>query len=114
MKDFRRALFDGAMVVLPLGAIILLVLGIIHRLQSAAAPLAERYVHPAVAAVALLVLLCLLVGFLVRSTPGYRARQALESTLFEKVPGYRLVKAFAGEGPVAAHGGKAMRPALAA
>jgi uncharacterized membrane protein len=114
MKGIRRALLDGAMVIVPLGAIILLVLGIIHRLQDAAAPLAEHYVHPAIAAVALLVLLCLLVGFLVRSTAGYRARQALEAMIFERVPGYRLVKAFAGEGPLAAHEGRAMRPALAA
>jgi uncharacterized membrane protein len=64
-------------------------------------------------AVALLVLLCLVVGLMVHSTPGRRARQALESMLFEKVPGYRLAKAFAGEGPLAAHEGRAMRPALA-
>jgi len=114
MDNVKHALFDGAMVVLPLGAIVLLVLGIVHRLQDAAAPLAERYIHPLIVAVVLLVLLCLLIGVMVRSTPGYRARRALESMLFEKVPGYRLVKAFAGEGPLAAHEGKAMRPALAA
>lgn len=113
MQSVRRALLDGAMVVVPLGAVVLLVLGIIRKLEDAAAPLAEYYIHPTIAAVALLVFLCLLVGLLVRSTPGCRARQGLESMLFEKVPGYRLAKAFAGEGLLAAHEGRTMRPALA-
>ena len=55
MKDLRRALVDGALVILPLGAVILLVLGILRRLQDAADPLSGRFVHPALTAVALLV-----------------------------------------------------------
>jgi uncharacterized membrane protein len=114
MKDLRRALVDGALVILPLGAVVLLVLGILRRLQDAADPLSGRFVHPALTAVALLVLLCLAIGFLVRSAAGRRSRRTLETLLFEKVPGYRLAKAFAGEGPLVERGGKAMRPALAA
>ncbi|WP_431282545.1 hypothetical protein ACQW02_24560 [Humitalea sp. 24SJ18S-53] len=112
MKALRRALLDGAMVVLPLGAIVLLVLGIVRRLQDAADPLAGRYVHPALVAVAMLLLLCLLIGILVRSASGRVARRLLEGVLFEHIPGYRLVKAFAGDGPLGS--GNAMRPALAA
>ena len=114
MKDLRRALVDGVLVVLPLGAIVLLVLGIVRRLQDAADPLSGRFVHPALTAVALLLLLCLAIGFLIRSAAGRRTRRTLETLLFEKVPGYRLAKAFAGEGPLVERGGKAMRPALAA
>ncbi|MGE4048457.1 MAG: hypothetical protein AB7F35_26615 [Acetobacteraceae bacterium] len=106
-------MIDGALVVLPIGAIVLLVLGIVHKLQEAANPLAGAYVHPAIVAVAMLVLLCLLVGLVVQSTSGRRARHALEAMIFERVPGYRLVKAFAGQGPLAQDGGRAMRPALA-
>ena len=114
MKALRRALLDGAMVVLPVGAIALLVLGILHRLREAADPLAGRYVHPVLTAVLLLVLLCLLVGVLVRSAVGRRARQTLDALLFDSIPGYRLAKAFAGDGPLAAGGRRAIRPALAA
>jgi len=114
MNDLKRALTDGALVVLPIGAIVLLVLGIIRRLQDVADPLSGRFGHPAISAAVLLVLLCLVIGFLIRSAAGRRARRMLEARLFEKIPGYRLVKAFAGEGPLVAHGGKAMRPALAA
>jgi len=114
MNDLKRALIDGALVVLPIGAVVLLVLGIIRRLQDVADPLSGRFGHPAISAAVLLVLLCLVIGFLIRSAAGRRARRMLEARLFEKIPGYRLVKAFAGEGPLVAHGGKAMRPALAA
>jgi uncharacterized membrane protein len=114
MRSLRRALIDGTLVILPIGAVVLLVLGIIGKLREAADPLSSTFLHPAVMAVILLVLLCLLIGFLVRSRPGRRARRALEQMVFEKVPGYRLVKAFAGRGPMAEDGGRAMRPALAA
>jgi uncharacterized membrane protein len=114
MNNLKRALVDGALVVLPLGAIVLLVLGIVRRLQDAADPLSGRFVHPAITAVVLLVLLCLVIGFLIRSAAGRWTRNSLEALLLEKIPGYRLAKAFAGDGPLVAHGGRAMRPALAA
>jgi uncharacterized membrane protein len=114
MKGLRRTLIDGAMVVLPIGAIILLVSAIVDKLERAAEPLAGRFLHPAIGALVLLVLLCLFVGLLVRSRVGRRAQRGLEASLFEKLPGYRLVKAFAGEDGPWAEGGRTMRPALAA
>ncbi|WP_188966074.1 DUF502 domain-containing protein [Neoroseomonas lacus] len=113
VKVLRRVLVDGALVVLPIGAIVLLVLGIVNRLQEAADPLAGRYVHPAIVAVVALVLLCLAIGVLIRSVAGRWSRQMLETLLFEKIPGYRLVKAFAGDGPLVEGSGQVMRPALA-
>ena len=113
MRQLRRVLLDGAMVVLPIGAIVLLVLGILRKLQDAAAPLSERVGHPLVTAVVLLILLWLVVGLLLRSSAGLAARRVLERRVFELIPGYRLAKAFAGEGPMVEHGGRALRPALA-
>lgn len=101
MKLIRAALIEGALVVLPLGAVALLVVGIVHRLRAMADPLAGTYLHPAIAAVALLLLLCALVGL-------------LEGALLQRIPGYRLVKAFAADGPLMGHPGKTLRPALAA
>jgi uncharacterized membrane protein len=114
MDQVRRALLDGVLVVLPIGAIVLLVLNIVAKLRQAADPLSDRFAHPAIAAVAALVLLCLVIGFLIRSAAGQWTRHVLETLLFEKVPGYRLVKAFAGEAPQVEGSGRAMRPALAA
>ena len=110
----RRALVDGALIILPIGAVLLLVVGIVRRLQDATEPLSGQFVHPLIGALLLLLILCLLVGFLVRSAAGFRARRMLETTVLEQIPGFRLVRAFAGEGPLVAHGGRAMRPALAA
>jgi uncharacterized membrane protein len=113
MKVIGQALTDGALVVLPLGAMALLVLGIIHRLQAMADPLSSTYVHPTIAAVLLLLLLCALVGGLVRSAVGRQARHVLEAGLLHRIPGYRLAKAFAAEGPLMGQGGRSLRPALA-
>ncbi|MBS7788658.1 hypothetical protein KTR66_01555 [Roseococcus sp. SDR] len=112
MKLIGQALLDGALVVLPLGAVALLVLGIIHRLQAMADPLSSTYVHPAIAAALMLLLLCVLVGVLVRSATGRQARRLLEAGLLERIPGYRLARAFAAEGPLMGQG-RALRPALA-
>lgn len=114
MKAIRLALIDGALIVLPLGAIVLLLFGIIGKLQQAADPLSGSFLHPLISAVLLLIVLCLALGLVVRSRAGRRARHALEAMLFEKLPGYRLVKAVAGLGPFAAEGASALRPALAA
>jgi len=114
MKTLRRALLEGAMVVVPLGAVVLLVIGIVRKLQEAADPLTGHYLHPLIVAVALLLLLFVVVGLAVRSAVGRWARQALETLLFERIPGYRLAKAFVGESLPMAHEGRAIRPALAA
>lgn len=112
MRALKRTFIEGAMVVLPIGAMALLVLGIIHRLQDAASPITGRYLHPVVVACILLVLLILLVGWMVRWGPVRQARLALEARLFDKIPGYRLVKAYAAEGPLLEGRASTMRPAM--
>ena len=109
---FLRAAIDGLMVVVPIGAIVLLVLGILHALRDATAPLAGPFVHPMIIGVLLFIVICLAVGYVVRSAIGRAVRQALEAALFEKIPGYRLFKAFAGDGPLAGDDEKPMRPAI--
>ena len=111
-RQLLRLLIEGAMIVGPIGAIVLLVLAIVNRLEAAALPLESRFVHPTLAAVALVVVLCLLVGALVRARPGRIARRRMEDLLFERIPGYRLVRAFAG-GEFPAGGERPPQPALA-
>jgi uncharacterized membrane protein len=113
MKELRRILLDGVMIVLPLGAIVLLVLGIVRRLQDAAKPLAGEFLHPVVGAVVLLLLLCLMVGALVRAGPGRWARARLEGTVLQQIPGYRLARAFVSDEIPGAGSGHRPRPALA-
>jgi len=110
----RRVLLDGALVVLPVGAVILLVIGIIARLEAVATPLAGGHAHPVLAAALLLLLLCLAVGLLVQSLAGRRTWQAAEAALFTRIPGYRLLRAFGDEAPLTLEDGRALRPALVA
>lgn len=113
MKELRRILLDGGMVVLPIGAIVLLVLGIVHRLQDVAEPLAGRFLHPVVGAVLLLLLLCLVVGVLVRARPGRWVQARLEGTVLRQIPGYRLARAFISDEIPGAGSGRRPQPALA-
>ncbi len=114
IASLRRMLLEGALVVLPIGAVVLLALGLVGRIERAADPLAGHVVHPAVVAVAGLLLICLAVGLAIRSALGRRMRALLEGTLLDRLPGYRLAKAFATDGPWSGAGGRAVRPALAA
>jgi uncharacterized membrane protein len=110
----RRMLLEGALVVLPVGAVVLLVLGLVARIERAADPLAGHVVHPAMVAVTGLLLICLVVGLAIRSALGRRMRMTVEGALLDRLPGYRLAKAFATDGPWSGTGGRAVRPALAA
>lgn len=114
LAGLRRMLVDGALVVLPIGAVVLLVLGLVGRIERAADPLAGHVVHPAIVAVVGLLLICLLVGLAVRSAAGGRLRRLVEHRFLDRLPGYRLAKAFATDGPWCGAGGRAVRPALAA
>ncbi|WP_424810961.1 hypothetical protein [Roseococcus sp. YIM B11640] len=113
MRRLLTILTEGAMVVVPLGAVALLVIAIVRRLAAAADTVAPGYVHPLVAAVLLGVVLLLVVGLLVSSAPGRRMRRFLEGSIFDRIPGYRLAKVVTGEGLLATGKGKGMRPALA-
>src|ERR1700756_5240086 len=90
-----------------------MLLAILQKEQAALDPFTGPLGHPAVTAGVLLVLLCFVVGLVLHSAAGRAARHVLERRVFELIPGYRLVKAFAGDGPLVEHGGRAMRPALA-
>jgi uncharacterized membrane protein len=109
----RRMALEGTLVVLPVGAVVPLVLGLVGRIERAADPLAGEVVHPAIVAVGGLLLICLAIGLAIRSAVGRRIRALIEGTLLDRVPGYRLAKAFATDGPWSGAGGRAVRPALA-
>ena len=104
IRQLQRALLEGAMVVVPIGAVVLLVLAILRKLQDASEPVSGTIGHPVLVAVGLLALLCLAIGLLVRTAAGGATRRVLERRVFEQIPGYRLAKAFTGDGPLAERG----------
>ncbi len=113
LRQLKRTLIEGAIVLIPIATIALLVVGIIHHLREVSEPLVGRVVHPLIAAAVLLVLLVLAVGLLVRSAIGRWVQHRLERLLFERVPGYKLAKAVATDQIFVGGGEQSIRPALA-
>ncbi|SHF90471.1 Uncharacterized membrane protein [Kaistia soli DSM 19436] len=112
-SHLKRAFIDGAVIVVPIATIVLLTLSVVRRLQDAAHPLVGHVVHPLIVAIAALVLIVLAFGLLVRSAPGRWVQRRMEAWIFERVPGYKLAKAFASEQILGEGDGRTIRPALA-
>jgi uncharacterized membrane protein len=95
----RTTLIGGLLVILPLYVAILLLAKTIKGLLALLQPVAERV--PAsvefrqVLAAVLLVAACFLIGLIVRTGPGLRAKNACERALLERLPGYTFLRGLA-------------------
>lgn len=100
MKVFReylpRALVAGLIVVVPLYLAVLLILKAMGSLAGLVKPVAALLPEwmPAVQLMSLLLvlLLCLVVGMIVQTSWGRAVRERLERLLFERIPGYALLR----------------------
>jgi len=109
------ALVAGLLILVPLYLAILLLLKAMKSVGKLVSPLVAVLPDwiPGEKLVALVVILaaCLLVGFAVRTAGGPAVRKRIERALFEKIPGYELLRSLtqrlAGEG-----GETAWQPAL--
>lgn len=90
------ALVTGLLVIVPLYLAILLLLKAMGSLAGLVKPLAAWLPGwlPRENLVALLLLLfiCLIVGIIVRTPAGKAAREGIERSLFERIPGYALFR----------------------
>jgi uncharacterized membrane protein len=112
----RTTLIGGLLVILPVYVAVLLLAKTVQGLLGLLRPVAEQV--PAsvefrqIVAILLLVCVCFLVGLIVRTGPGLRAKNACERALLEKLPGYTflrgLAKRLAGESEE-----QTLQPALA-
>jgi uncharacterized membrane protein len=95
-ESVARALGAGMLVVAPVYLGVLLLLKAIQSLSGLVRPLAGLLPAwlPAERLLSLLIVLvvCLLVGFLVNTPGGYALRARLEHAVFEKLPGYTLFR----------------------
>ncbi len=95
----RTTLIGGLLVILPLYVAVLLLAKTIKGLLALLQPVAERV--PAsvefrqVLAAVLLVAACFLIGLIVRTGPGLRAKNACERALLERLPGYTFLRGLA-------------------
>jgi uncharacterized membrane protein len=95
----KTTLIGGLLVVLPIYLSILLLAktlsGILALLSpvTAAVPAGEQFRQ--VIAILIVFAFCFVAGLVVRTGPGRRAKNALERSVLEKIPGYALVRGLA-------------------
>ena len=96
----RTTLVGGLLIVLPIYLSLLLVAktlkGLLALLSPVTAQLPASLELRQVAAALIVVLVCFLAGLAVRTGPGLRAKNALERSLLERIPGYSLLRSVTG------------------
>ena len=96
----KTTLIGGLLIVLPLYLTILLLAKTVSGVLALLSPITGRIpeevgLRPVIAAV-ILITVCFLAGLAVRTGPGLRAKNALERTLLERIPGYSLLRGLTG------------------
>ena len=100
MRSFGRfilgSLVRGLLIIIPLYLAVLLLLKAMKSLAGLVRPLASLLPEwlPAEKLLSLLLVLfvCFLVGAVVRTRAGRSARERIEKSVFEKIPGYELLR----------------------
>jgi len=94
-----KALVTGLLVVVPVYLAVLLLLKGMSSIVGLVRPIAQLMPEwmPAETALSLLIvlLICFLVGLAALTGPGHAARGWFEKTIFEKIPGYALLRGLA-------------------
>lgn len=92
----KTTLIGGVLIILPIYVAVLLLAKTVRGLLALLAPVTAQI--PAgvefrqVVAVLLLVAVCFVVGVVVRTGPGLRAKNAFEQAVLEKLPGYTFLR----------------------
>ena len=95
----KTTLIGGLLIILPIYIAVLLLAKTVKGLLGLLQPVAERV--PAsvefrqIVAIVLLVGVCFVVGLIVRTGPGLRAKNACERAVLERLPGYTFLRGLA-------------------
>jgi uncharacterized membrane protein len=99
LQFLKSTLIGGLVIVLPVWVTVLLLLkaiiGALKMLRPIAKSLPQSIVHEDLVALALLVILCFAVGVIIRTRPGHHAREWFAKYLFERIPGFALLRSMA-------------------
>ncbi len=110
----KTTLIGGLLVVLPIYLSILLLAKTLGGLLALLSPVTAAIPAGAqlrqVLAIVIVLAVCLVAGLVVRTGPGLRAKNALERSVLEKIPGYALVRGLAEQ--VAGESEGTFQPAL--
>ena len=96
----KTTLIGGILIILPIYVSILLLLKALSGLLAAVKPITAGI--PAAVefkqllAILVLVAICFIMGLIVRTGPGLRAKNAFEEAVLSKLPGYTLLRGLAG------------------
>jgi len=97
----KTALIGGVLVILPIYLSVLLLLKAVGAIMGLVAPISqglpESLPFRELIAIGILIVVCFVSGIAVRTGPGLRAKNALERSLLEKIPGYALIRGLAGK-----------------
>jgi uncharacterized membrane protein len=95
-KFLKVTLVGGLLVVLPVWVSLLLLLKAIKGAMAMLMPIAKLlpqwFVHEKVAALGLLLVICFVVGLLIRTRPGKRLGHWLTQHIFDRIPGFALMR----------------------
>lgn len=96
----KTTLIGGVLIVLPVYLTILLLMKALATVGGLISPITHELPatlqFPELIAVLVLVAACFVCGIAVRTGPGLRAKNAIERSLLEKIPGYALIRGLAG------------------
>src|SRR5262245_11887602 len=91
----RTTLIGGVLVILPIYVTVLLLAKAVNGLLALLTPVTAQLpasVHfRQLAAILLLIAVCFVVGLVVRTGPGMRAKNAFEQVVLDRMPGYRFL-----------------------
>jgi uncharacterized membrane protein len=95
----KTTLIGGVLIILPIYVAVLLVLkalaGLLGMLDPVAGSLPATVEFKKAAAIILLIAICFVVGLVVRTSPGLRAKNAFEHAVLERLPGYTFFRGLA-------------------
>src|SRR5437867_10087673 len=96
IKFLKVTLVGGLLVVLPMWVSLLLLLkpikGALAMLLPIAKLLPQWFVHEKVVALALLLVICFVVGLFIRTRPGKRIGHWLTQHIFDRIPGFAVMR----------------------
>jgi uncharacterized membrane protein len=95
----KTTLIGGVLIILPIYVAVLLLLkavtGLLDLLNPVAGSLPAGVEFKKAAAIILLIAICFVVGLVIRTRPGIRAKNAFEEAVLEKLPGYTFFRGLA-------------------
>ncbi|HWA47266.1 MAG TPA: hypothetical protein VG742_03285 [Dongiaceae bacterium] len=116
IEFIKTTLLGGILIIVPAAAVVFLLTkvarGIRHALDPVATQLPPGVQFPYVIEVATLIGICFIAGLLIRTRPGRWVGSMGERYVFERVPGYALIKTLTGRS-LSGGVGEGATPALA-